>query len=185
MLYTHVGELPRHIDCWVDDVAVLREPKGGVLPCRWFGLSSHPGRMWGCTILLESGALYRDVPPHYIAFDPDPLIGWKVEQAQRWDCYGLQFSTLIYRTLDGLDCVARVGEAEQWRGTYLFTAAPIGDGFSDDPRQDKEFCFIQLCNGRLTIQPTDKVQFTEKSWTTHAGKWPSGLKRSDTIWRCE
>lgn len=185
MLYTHVGELPRHIDCWVDDCAVLREPEGKVIPCRWFGLSSHPGRVWGCTVLLENGAVYRDIPPHRLAFHDRTAATWTPEDAQRWDCYGWQFTTLVYRALDGLDCQVSVGDGDLVFGTYLFTAAPFGDGFSDDPRQDKEFCFVQLHNGRLTIQPTDKVQFTEKSWTTHAGEWPSGLRRSDTIWRCE
>jgi hypothetical protein len=186
MLYTHVGELPRHIDCWVDDVAVLREPKGEVLPCRWFGLSSHPGRMWGCTVLLENGAIYRDVPPHMMAFREKPKAAWLPSYAQRWDCYGLEFTTIAYSVLADLKCQCRFGDGD-WteNGRYLFTAAPIGDGFSDDPRQDKEFWFVALHNGRLTIQPTDKVQFTDGSWTTHAGKWPSGLKRSDTIWRCE
>lgn len=172
MLYTHAGELPRHIDCFVDDAAVLREPKGDVLPCRWFGLTSHPGRVWGCTVLLENGAVYRDIPPHKMAFRDRPESGWAARDAQRWDCYGVQFSTLVYSALDGLRCNCVIG-TDDWKekGRYLFTAAPVGDGFSDDPRQDKEFCFIALDNGRLTIQPTDKVQFTDKSWTTHNGEW--------------
>lgn len=183
MLYTHVGELPRHLDCFVDDRAVMREPTGVAIPCRWFGLTSHPGRVWGCTVMLEFGAVYRDIPPHYLAFTTDAEVFWSVAQAQRWDCYGWQFSTIEYRTLAGLRCTADCG-VERRDGVYLFTAAPVGDAFSDDPRQDKEFCFVQLDCGRLTIQPTDKVQFTDRSWTTDS-EWPSGLKRSDTVFRCE
>jgi len=134
---------------------------------------------------LENGAVYRDIPPHLLAFHTEPEKVWTAACAQRWDCYGWQFTTLVYRTLDGLDCQVDYGDGDCVPGTYLFTAAPFGDGFSDDPRQDKEFCFLQLDNGRLTIQPTDKVQFIERSWTTHGGEWPAGLKRSETIWRCE
>lgn len=186
MLYTHAGELPRHIDCFVDDAAVLAEPKGEVLPCRWFGLTSHPGRVWGCTVLLESGAVYRDVPPHRMAFHPKALV-WTADESQRWDCYGWQFSTLVYSALDGLQCEAKCGpDGESEWGRYLFTAVPVGDAFTHDPRQAKQFMFVRLYNGRLTVQPTDRVIFRDTSFTTHRFEaWPSGLKGTDEVVSCE
>lgn len=184
MLFTHAGELPRHLDCWVDDRAVLREPAGKMLPCRWFGLVSHPGRVWGCTVLLENGAVYRGIPPHRMAFSTDPVEGWNVEASQRWNCYSRQFTTIEYTALAGLSCVARCDNTDFF-GRYLFTAAPFGDGYTETPEQGKEYCFVQLDNGRLTIQPTDKVLFSDRSWTTHGGEWPQGLRASDTVIRCE
>lgn len=184
MLYTRCGQLPRHIDCFVDDAAVLKEPAGRTLPCRWFGLTAHPGRMWGCTVLLESGAVYRGVPPHMMAFEAGCSTAWCQEDSQLWECYGWDFTTLEYSALAGLRCAVSLGDRTRG-GRYLFTAAHVGDGYTADPTQDKEFYFIALANGRLTIQPTDRVQFDDRSWTTHGGEWPTGLKRSDTVWRCE
>jgi hypothetical protein len=114
---------------------------------------------------------------------PEPL--WTPQDAQRWDCYGERFSTLEYQYLSGLDVLAMTG-TRTVKGKYLFTAAPIGDGFSLYPEQAKEFTFVELENGRLTVQPTNYVIFREKSFTTNPDmQWPTGLKRQTDIWTCE
>ena len=69
-------------------------------------------------------------------------------------------------------------------GRYLFSAAPMGDGFSEVPDQAKEFAFVALDNGRLTIQPTNHLLFADASFTEGHG-WPSGLVRQDAIHRVE
>jgi hypothetical protein len=69
-------------------------------------------------------------------------------------------------------------------GTYLFTAVPLNDAYTRDPSQSKEFMFIQTEQGRLTIQPTNRVLFVDKSFTVDQG-WPTNLKTSDVIWYSE
>jgi hypothetical protein len=124
------GSLPRHYYVWVDS-SFLREHGTGYEPAVWFGLHSHPGRAWGCHVMLECGAFYRGLPPHSIAFSPDPACAdWALPQAQVWDCYGRDFSLLIYDYLDGLRVKVKGGEA----GEYLFTAVPQGDAFTHDPQ---------------------------------------------------
>jgi hypothetical protein len=68
-------------------------------------------------------------------------------------------------------------------GDYLFTVAPLNDGFSESPDQAKEFCFIRLDNGRLTIQPTNRVVFEDRSFTT--GEPVPKLKLQTETWSCE
>jgi len=51
--------------------------------------------------------------------------------------------------------------------------------------QAKEFHFVKLCNGRLTIQPTDHIVFRERSFTVADLDFPKGLKRQTEIWSCE
>ena len=183
--YTLVGELPRHHYCYVDTAFTHREPVGFV-PCVWFGLVSHPGRVWGCTVMLESGAVYRNVPAHAIAFSVTPQAKWGPQDAQTWDCYGERFTALEYRYLAGLECRAKTRNGGVYPGEYLFTAAPVGDGFSAHPGQAKEFYFLKLENGRLTIQPTNHVVMRERSFTTNDGmEFPSGLKRQDAIYSAE
>jgi hypothetical protein len=135
--------------------------------------------------MLECGAIYRNVPSHAIAFSEEPYCRtWAANEAQTWDCYGERFTTIEYKYLAGLDCKAKCGGIEL-EGSYLFTAAPIGDGFSAYPDQAKEFCFIQLDNGRLTIQPTNHVVFRERSFTDYEFVFPSGLKRQTEVWSAE
>jgi len=183
MTYSLVGELPRHIYCYVDSTYTHTVAQG-FLPCVWFGLVSYPGRTWGCTVMLESGAIYRNVPAHAIAFYPHRTTPWWADQAQTWDCYGERFTTLEYKYLAGLDCKVKCKD-ESYEGKYLFTAAPVGDGFSAYPDQAKEFCFIQLDLGRLAIQPTNNVVFRERSFTDNKLEFPSGLRRQTDVWSAE
>ena len=183
MKYTLVGELPRHIYCYVSSTFTHREPQG-VIPCVWFGLVSYPGRIWGCTVMLECGAIYRNVPVHAMSFVPEPARPWSPYEAQTWDCYGEEFTLLEYNYLSGLQCKAKTKHGD-FVGEYLFTAAPIGDGFSAVPEQAKEFCFIKLEIGRLTVQPTDKVVFSEPSFTKGNMEFPSGLARQNYIFSTE
>ena len=181
MTYSQAGQLPHHQYCLVD--ASFISSRTGFIPCVWFGLVSIPGRMWGCTIMLECGAVYRAVPPHALTyFYPEVEPIWEPDHAQRWDCYGREFSTIEYTYLRGMEVIAKNCDGE-FQGEYLFTAAPIDDGFSRHPEQAKEFCFIKLNNGRITIQPTDKVLFIDPSFVTP--EWPTDLKTTTEIYSCE
>lgn len=177
---TLIGSLPKHRYIWVDSQFTHREPVG-MVPAVWFGLVSFPGRMWGCNVMLECGAVYRGVPPHAVAFREEGAAEWSDNEAQLWDCYGYEWSAVEYTYLRGLKCRALIHGREE-PGAYLFTVAPIGDGFSETPEQSKEFMFIELFNGRLTIQPTNKVLFEDRSFTD--GPVPA-LKLQTEVYSCE
>ena len=182
-MYHHSGNIPHHQYVFVDSRFITNEPEPTWLSAVWFGLVSVPGRMWGLNVMLECGAVYRNVPPHAIAFEIQPEMEcWENDDAQRWDCYGHTFSTLEYTYLRGLSGGCRCDDVIHV-GDYLFTAVPIDDGFSRHPGQSKEFMFMRLDNGRLTIQPTDKVVFRDASFTKTA--WPTHLKRNETVYSCE
>ena len=140
--------------------------------------------MWGCTVLLESGAVYRNLPPHALAFSTHPDEEWTAQDAQTWDCYSPDFTVVEYPYLAGLRCLAKTGAGTN-TGRYLFSVAPVGDGFSAQPEQAKELHVIELENGRLTIQPTDRVVYQEKSFTTGLLAFPKGLRPQTEVYRCE
>lgn len=175
------ASLPKHQYVWVDK-SFIREGGTGFEPAVWFGIHSHPGRAWGCHVLLECGAVYRNLPPHALGFNDAPP-AWGLGLSQLWDCYGRQFSVLQYDYLSTLTGKARIQGAD-FPIEYLFTVVPFGEGFSDAPDQSKEFMFLKTTAGRLTIQPTNKVLFEEKSFTTKV-EWPKDLKRQSTTWSCE
>lgn len=177
---TLVGPLPRHLYVWAEQ-SFFRTDRAGLERVVWFGLVSHPGRAWGCNVMTEEGAVYRNLPPQAIAFKEDPA-GWTLELAQRWNCYGYGFTTLVYPYLDGLKCWARAGR-NSLEGRYLFTAAPVGDAYSEEPEQAKEFTFVALENGRLTVQPTNAVVFEDASFMPADPQWPTNLKRQTRVSR--
>jgi hypothetical protein len=153
----------------------------------WVGLTSIPTRTWGISVLLrDGGMLYRNLPPHAIYFyDPEKKFRpqkWTIHQAQLWDCYSYHF-TLLRNDHLCLGLRAKVGD-DVLSGEYLFSAAHLLDGYSDSPDQDKEFIFCKLDNGRLTIQPTNRVSFEDKSFIQPNFPLPR-LKLSETIYSCE
>lgn len=181
-----IADLPHHRYVWVDSTFVLKEPEPGLfLPAVWFGIVSLPGRMFGLNVLLESGALFRNVPPHGIAFSAHPEPVWTPQAAQRWDCYSSAIVTHAYAYLRHLRVKARTA-AGCHDGEYLFTVLPMGDGFSADAGQSKEFSWIALENHRLSIQPTNELLFEEKSFTSNPEMvFPRNLKRQSQWYASE
>lgn len=178
MLFTHAGSLPQHRYIWIEPNAI---GKHEWLRAVWFGLTSYPGRAWGCHVMLESGAVYRNVPLHQLASDRTAEELWSPSQAATWDCYGWQFSTIEYPFLTSMNCKVRLQNRDELRGMYLFTAVPVGDAFSAEPEQGKEFYFVQLENGRYTAQPTNHVLIEDRSFVRKALGWPDFLQRQ-TEW---
>ena len=177
------GPIPHHQYLWVHRQFVRDCLEPGFERAVWFGLHSQPSRIWGCTVLLECGAIYRNLPVHALTFRPqgEPLDPGMVQQ---WDCYGWDWSACVYPFLDGQRM--RVKGFEE-AGTYLFSVQPIGDGFSREPEQSKEFTFIRMDGGPLVVQPTDRILVEDASFTDIQSPphWPTTLRRQRETWSCE
>jgi hypothetical protein len=177
-----IGSIPKHQYIWVDSSFTHKKPEG-FIPAVWFGLVSFPGRAWGLNVMFENGAIYRSIPPHAVSFSENPKQKiWKLDDSQLWDCYGYNWTSLEYVYLKGLGCSCKIKE-NIFPGEYLFTIAPIEDGFSNAPEQSKEFKFIKLDNDRLTIQPTNRVLFQDKSFTLN--QKTIDLKLQKEYYSCE
>ena len=182
MIYSKIGALPTHRYIWVDSEYTHEKPEG-LVEAMWVGLTSIPGRSWGINVILrDGGALYRNIPPHAVAFCNSSLINWNISDAQLWDCYSYNFSLLQNPIMRGMEVSAKISKETILHGEYLFSATHLHDGWSDSPDQDKEFIFIKLDNGRLTIQPTNKVLFIDGSFITPT--MPK-LKLQEQIYSCE
>jgi hypothetical protein len=207
---TLFASLPRQLYCYVD--ARFLGTRTTFEPCSWFGLTSVPGRAWGLSVLLECGAMYSHVPPHAIYFavpggdrSAEP---WKLEQAQLWDCFGVDFAVHVYDQLDGRDvkvrwpdwckhtmaldaerCVVcgktalQVAQGSELGGEYLFTAQHFGDGYSLQPEQAKQYHFVKLENGRLCTLPANCILFIDKAFVKPA--WPDWLRRQEAVYSAE
>lgn len=172
-LHTHSGSLPTHQYVWLEPNAIGQHEW---LRAVWFGITCFPGRAFGCHVLLECGAVYRNVPLHQLAASDDAAPNWTAGDAQTWDAYGYQFSLLEYPFLANMNAQAKLQSGQILDGHYLFTLVPVGDAFSAAPEQSKEFYFVQLDNGRFTAQPTNQVLIEDRSFVTQL-EWPTFLKR--------
>ena len=182
---THVSNLPRHLYVKCDMEFVSDGEKQGLEDAVWFGLTAVPGRAWGCTVMLKCGALYRGLPLHAMAHGDIAIMDWDINDAQRWDCFGWNFTTIEYDYLMGLSCKVWIASRKIWEvGRYLFTAEPYGDGFSMSPAQTKSHHFIALNNGRITAVPGNNVLWNESSFTTPGDK-PNWLRTQHQVWHGE
>jgi len=182
---THAANLPRHLYVKVDLEFVSDGEKEEIQDAVWFGLTAIPGRAWGCTIMLKCGAIYRGLPLHAMMHGDISIMNWDIHDAQRWDCFGWDFSCIEYTYLMGLSCKVWIASRKIWEpGRYLFTAEPYGDGFSMSPSQTKSNHFIALDNGRMTCVPGNNVLWNEPSFTK-TGEKPKWLRSQPHVWNGE
>ena len=182
MIYSKIAPLPTHRYVLVDTTFTHKSPCG-FADAMWVGVTSIPGRAWGINVILrDGGCLYRNLPPHSISFGKNDPVAWGIQNAQLWDCYSYHFTIVQSPILRGLRMRVKV-KGQVLTGEYLFHVTHVDDGWSDSPDQDKEFYFIKLDNGRLTIQPTNRMVFVDDSFIVN-DKIPE-LKLSETIYSCE
>ena len=182
MIFSKIAPLPAHRYVLVDTTFTHKSPCG-FADAMWVGVTSIPGRAWGINVILrDGGCLYRNLPPHSISFGKNDPVAWGIQNAQLWDCYSYHFTIVQSPILRGLRMRVKV-KGQVLTGEYLFHVTHVDDGWSDSPDQDKEFYFIKLDNGRLTIQPTNRMVFIDDSFIVN-DKIPE-LKLSETIYSCE
>ena len=182
----HVCDLPAHQYVEVDRKFLSRGERDGWEEAVWFAVSAVPHRAWGLTVLLKCGAIYRGLPPHAVLLDPvGKVIDWKLEEAQRWDCFGYDFTCHRHAYLRELDCSAYIFPDRRWLpGSYLFTADFYDDAYSLEPSQTKSSHFIALDNGRLAVLPGNNLLWEEASFT-RAQEKPSWLRVQNQSWHAE
>ena len=162
MSFYKIGHTPFHFYASVDS-SFTHKNNQGYEEAMVIGLTSIPGRCWGLSVIFsKGGALYRQIPPHALAFS-DKVPPWNLDQAQLWNCYSYSFTTLYNPILKGMRMSTKIHN-KIYYGEYLFSVTHIEDGWSNTPEQDKEFFFIKLDNGRLTIQPTNRIAFIDGSF---------------------
>lgn len=170
MIYAGGGSIP-HQYVWIQPQALGEH---GWIEGAWFGLCAHPGRAWGAHVVLECGAIYRNVPLHVLA-SRETETAWTPPDASTWDVYGVEFSVTVYDYLYSTRLEARTRSGATHLGEYICTVIPIGDSYSAAPEQAKEFLLCRLDNGRYTLQPTNYVLIHDRSFTRPA--WPTWLRR--------
>jgi hypothetical protein len=163
----HVADIPRPMYGYVKNQFLydLYEGYNEYTECLIFGLSALPGRAWGISALLKTGALVQHLPPHAFTNTIAPKHHHQLDELQVWSCYGYNFATIQYDALSEMPCkVYMKTEGRYETGTYWFTAAPYDDMYSMTPDQHKHFNFIWLDCGCLASLPGNRVQMYDSSF---------------------
>ena len=183
---TLLANLPRHLYIYVCNEALSQGQRSGVTRASWFGLVSLPNKVWGATVLLENGAVYTPVPLHTIRTESSKDAGydvWNPSDAQRWDCFGYDFTVIEYEQLAGRDVEAYI-DGKWFQSTYMFTAQHYGDAYSQTPEQTKQYHFVDVHGLGIAALPTNCCVFHERCFTKPDGK-PDWLRVSKEYPSCE
>lgn len=182
---THVADIPKPFYAYVRTEFLYDQQKGHgeFTECMAYGLSSLPGRAWGISVILDTGALVQHLPVSAFTFTKTPAHTHLLDHLQVWSCYGWEFTTHEYDALSEMPI--RVYMKGQWEnGRYLFTAAPYGDHFSMTPDQHKHFNFIQLDCGALASLPGNRLLVHDSSFTKMPSERPQYLTNTH-LWYVE
>lgn len=172
-------DLPYHLYVQTDPGVIATQGQRGAM----FALQPNLGGIFGAHVLLECGAVYRNIPLNSLRLDgfPDVPTAHGPADAQVWDCYASEYRAIEYNYLRGLATRVKVPSG-QVVGRYLFTLIPQNDPFSRHLDQAKEFVFSHcIASGRLYVRPTDKLLFVDPSLPTHPTGWPTHLKRQQGL----
>ena len=181
----HNVSLPKHRYVYVYDALVLNSPEGGFIPAVWFGISSHPGRAIGCHVMLESGAVIVDLPPHALFHTRQPHYV-PAKPRQTWDCFGWDMEVVEFPYLDGMSCKIRDdGHHKSGLGGQVWFAVDWKDnGYSNYPEQHKLMWCVAHNDGSIGFRPQDHLLFEDKSFT-EGGIPAGGIKKQKQVWQCE
>lgn len=191
----HNLSLPRHRYCFVRAGYVEPDPVEGdpreaytrLIPCVWYGVSVTPGRMMGCHVLLESGAMVVDLPlaalhatPEVGADDPQPY--WA---AGVWDSFGWEAECFVPDLLEDMRCevLSTDHQTTGLTGRLWFAIDFIDDGYSLTPAQHKHLWVVAMDSGHLTQVPQDMLLVHDRAFTKVDGV--PRIKRQDGIYRAE
>lgn len=183
----HNFDLPKHLYVWVAKRPVMvTDDETGRIPAVWFGMSSTPGRAFGCHVILENGAQISDLPPHFLSIDREPRPA-PLGMIQRWDCFGWEAEAYEFDYLSGRIC--RVlhekdpGRLLPGAARYLFSVDWIENGYSDYPEQHKIMHCLHHETGNVVFYPNDVLLWADPSFTELGA--PPPIKRQRGHWSVE
>lgn len=188
---SHNLSLPRHRYVGVYASFVLKDAPHDhrLLPAVWWGVSVTPGRMLGCHVLLECGALVVDLPLHALNADPTnpiPHPPLRPYQTAIWDMYGWEAELFAPPMLEDADVTLRdFGDMTGCTGKLWFAVDHVRDGYSMAPGQHKHLWVVAInALGNVIQVPQDHFIVHDKSFTELTDTLPR-IKRQNRIYRAE
>jgi len=186
----HNLSLPRHRYIGVHASFVLKDAAHDhrLLPAVWWGVSVTPGRMLGCHVLLECGALVVDLPLHALNADPTQLVAPRPllpSQTAVWDMYGWEAELFAPTMLeDATVTLLDMGDLTDLQGRLWFAVDHVRDGYSMAPGQHKHLWVVAVkAHGYLVQVPQDHLLVDDPSFTVSGA--PPRIQRQERIYRAE
>ena len=135
------------------------------------------------TVLLESGALWYELPIHAVALKEGPTIA--LPTAQMWDCLSDNWTAHCYDHLRHLNVSVKLNgndDLDPMMGDYMFTIDFMDSFYADHPGEHKTLNIIGMPTGAIVAYPNNRCVFADKTFTKPL---PRNYLRSDRHYFCE
>lgn len=159
----------------------LESHKGEYVPGLVIAVKARAGRALGFCVMLESGALFWELPISAIVVrkcDPIPL-----NVLQLWDCLDSEVCFESIGFLYQKRCTVKLRDGEivpgSYRGTFDFASGP----WSEMPEEAKCYHLIALDSGHLTLQPNNRILWQDQAIILKP--CAPDYKVNTHIWTCE
>jgi hypothetical protein len=184
----HNLSLPRHRYIWVVSTFVVKTfSPAHLIPAVWYGVSVTPGRMLGCHVVLENGAMVVDLPLHALRHTEDgTLEALEPKDVATWDMYGFNAEVFAppYLTDNYVEVLDRTHKKTGLFGYPWFAIDHLTDGYALEPGQHKHLWVIALeDDGVFDHVPQDQLLIHDTSFT-EVDAIPQ-IKRQTAVWRAE
>lgn len=156
-----------------------------LIPAYWYGVTSVPGRMLGCHIMLENGSNWARLPLHSI-LNKNQITYKNPNEIQKWDCFGYDIQVIRFNFLR--DQAVQLLDLPELKGRYLFTidsCDPQGIApFAEFPEQHKTFTIVACEDGTIRSRPNNMLRWLDPALYNVSEKLPS-FKAQTHIFRSE
>lgn len=150
----------------------------------WYGVTSIPGNVLMCSVMLENGANWNRLPIHWLKTSTASETDLEPKFAQLYDCFSYEIQCIEYQFLAG----QRVKLLDLGvLGNYLFTIDSVDKGkggFAQFPGQEKNHHIIELDTGVIVVRPNNYLQFVDKALYKVQKEMPQ-FKRLEQHFSCE
>lgn len=137
------------------------------------------------TVLLESGALWYELPIHALATKSGAPV-MELSICQMWDCLSSEWTAHRYGHLRHLSVLVHLrgtDDRSPSRGSYLFTIEMLNSFYADHPGEHKTLNVIELGDGQIVAYPNNRLLWEDLTFTNH--NLPRNYVRTSKHYFCE
>lgn len=149
-----------------------------------FGVASSPGRALGWHVMTDTGAVFWRLPIHALCHKKTAPAR-KLNELQLWDSFGEKVTATQFPALLGVKTRALLANKSTADGEYMFTVDWWGNGYSDNPGQNKCAHILQLNEGNYAALPNNRILWAESSWVSKPFETVPDFQRNTHVWKSE
>jgi len=133
--------------------------------CIVHAIQSYGGKALLFHVLTDFGAHLSRVPLNFLSHKLTTDEHLPLHMLQLWDCFSDNVSFVQFDYLTEARVKATLKDRSLIWGNYFGTVDWYENGFTEEPTQFKQGHIILLDNGQIAMQPNNRLQFFDMSFT--------------------